>query len=63
VQLRIGGVQAVQLAHAVAQSLMRRILQLRPIELLILPPLVALAEFTAHEQQLLAGMSAHVGAK
>src|SRR5208283_1404389 len=61
VKLGGGAVKMVELASAVAQAEMRQVLQLQPIELIVLAPLLPLPEFSPHEQQLLAGMCAHVG--
>jgi hypothetical protein len=61
VQLRKLEIQVVQFAHAVAQRRVRRILQLRPCDLVAIPPFGPLSEFRSHEQQLLARVRAHVG--
>ena len=61
VELYMIAVDEVQFAHAIAQSLL--LLELRPLEFCIAAPFAPLTELRAHEQQLLAGVRAHVSAE
>ena len=54
-----GAVERVQVAHQALQPGMGRIVQQTPVQLLVVVPFMALTQFAAHEQQLLARMAPH----
>jgi len=60
---RVPLMQAIEHAHEFHGPLMRREIEERPVQRLPGIPFLPLAEFTAHEQELLAGMGPHVGQK
>ena len=58
---RLRPVEMVEIAHQTLGSLLQGKVEQVPIQALVVIPLVPLAEFTAHEQQLLAGHRPHEG--
>ena len=59
VQGRHASVEPVEIADQRLDAGMQRPLEQMPVERMVVPPFVLLAELTAHEQELLAGMAEH----
>src|SRR5262249_51116604 len=59
VQRRQAAVEAIEIADQGLDAAMQRPLEQMPVERMVVPPLLLLAELGTHEQELLAGMPEH----
>ena len=60
-QGRLAAVKPVEVGDEALETAMQGIVQLVPVDFAVVIPFARLADFIAHEQQLLAGMGPHEG--